>query len=160
MLVHKPSRTIYTLYLFTCVFILFLLPLSAYSKMLTISGDNVNIRKGPGQKYQILYKVGQGYPVIEMDKKGKWYKIKDFEQDAGWVHQSLVNDSPQLIVKVNKESDETINIRQNPSMNGEIIGQAHYGVVFKKIGEKDGWAHVEHSSGLRGWIKRNLLWGY
>jgi SH3-like domain-containing protein len=130
------------------------------AKMLTIAADKVNIRSGPGEKYDILFQVGSGYPVVEVERKGKWYKVKDFEQDTGWVHESLLTNTPQLIVNTNKGSDETINIREKPLIKADIVGKAHYGVVFKKLKEEKGWAQVQHSSGLTGWIKRNLLWGY
>lgn len=145
---------------FHLIMLILLTSAVAEAKMLTITADKVNIRNGPGQKYKIIFQVGAGYPVIELQKKGKWYEIKDFEQDTGWVHESLVNESPQLIVKVNKGTDDTVNIREQPDLNAQVIGKAHYGVVFKKLEEKGGWVLLEHSSGLKGWIKRNLLWGY
>lgn len=146
---------------FVSVFLfLFLASNYAYAEMLSISGDKVNLRSGPGTKYGVKWEYGSGFPVKVMQRKGKWVKVKDFENDTGWVHQSLLTKNPQMIVKANKNQDKKINIRENPGTKNKIVGQAYYGVVFKTIQQKADWVKVKHESGLTGWIKRSLLWGY
>jgi SH3-like domain-containing protein len=140
--------------------LLCILVTSASAEMISIKGDKINLRKGPGTKYSILWEYGNGYPLQIVKKKGNWIKVKDFEKDSGWIHKSLLNYSPHVIVKVNRSTKGKINIRKGPTTAQAIVGKAQYGVVFKTLNRKSGWINVKHESGLNGWIKENLLWGY
>jgi SH3-like domain-containing protein len=131
-----------------------------HAEMLSIKGDSVNLRSGPGTKFSILWEYGEGFPVEIIEKEKDWVKIKDFENDTGWVHESLLVDRPHMIVKANRSKDEKINIRQGPSAEDKIVGKAYYGVVFEKIQQQSGWVEVKHESGFSGWISSGLLWGY
>ena len=148
-------------YLFSVIFLISLfLPGSLLAKMVSINGDNVNLRSGPGQNYSIKWKYGMGFPLKVIQEQGKWLKVEDFENDIGWLHSELTSDIGHMIVKVNKEGEKKINIRSGPGTNYNIVGKAYYGVVFKTIKQENGWALVKHESGLEGWIKRSLLWGF
>ncbi|WP_458775257.1 SH3 domain-containing protein [Desulforhopalus sp. 52FAK] len=141
-----------------CTFLIVATSVSA--EMTSIKGDKINLRKGPGTKYSILWEYGNGYPVTVIKKQGNWVKVRDFEKDTGWIHKSLLHYSPHVVVKVNRNSNGKINIRKGPSTSKAIVGKAQYGVVFKTLERKSGWIYVEHESGLKGWIKESLLWGY
>ena len=149
---------------FSCFVILtiflFVSAISASAEMISIKGDKVNLRKGPGTKYSIVWEYGDGYPLQIVSKKGNWFEVKDFENDSGWIHKSLTQYSPHVIVKVNHNSEEKINIRKEPNASTDVVGKAQYGVVFKTIKRQSGWVNIKHDSGLSGWVKESLLWGY
>jgi SH3-like domain-containing protein len=141
--------------------ILFLvLSSSAFAEMRSISGDKVNLRAGPGGKYGVKWEYGNGFPVKIISKKGKWLKVRDFENDSGWIYFSLLNKEPHIIVTANKGKNKKINIRSGPGLKYDVVGQAYYGVVIAKEKEKKGWVKVKHESGLEGWIKKSLVWGF
>lgn len=148
----------------TLFFIFFTLLLSlvtnASAEMFSVNGENVHLRSGPGEQYKIKWDYGRGFPLKTVSKKGKWVKVSDFEKDTGWIYKPLLSKSPHMIVKVNKNKNKKINIRSGPGTNHNIVGQAYYGVVFQTIEQKRGWVRVQHESGLEGWIKRSLLWGF
>ena len=141
------------------IFLIFSASLSR-AELLSIKGDSVNLRSGPGTNYGVLWEYGEGFPVEVLERKNDWVKIKDFEDDTGWVHKSLLADRPHVIVKANKNKDEKINIRQGPGAEYKIVGKAYYGVVFEAIHQQSEWVNVKHESGLSGWISARLLWGY
>ncbi len=130
------------------------------AEMVSISGDDVNLRSGPGTTYGVKWRYGSGFPLRVLEKKGEWLKVEDFESDTGWLHRSLVTKAGHMIVKANRNSDARINIRSGPGTNFKIVGMAHYGVVFKTLKQQSGWAHLRHESGLEGWVERSLLWGF
>ncbi len=132
----------------------------ALAKMVSVVGDNVNLRSGPGTKYSVKWKYGSGFPLKVLEEKSGWLKVEDFEGDSGWLYQKLTSRNGHMIVKVHKNQNKKINIRSGPSTEDKIVGKAYYGVVFKTIKQQNGWAHVKHDSGLEGWIKRSLLWGF
>jgi SH3-like domain-containing protein len=128
--------------------------------MVSVTGNNVNLRKGPSDQYPVIWELGQGFPLKIIGSQGNWLKVSDFEDDVGWIFKDLVGRKPHLIVKANKKSKARINIRSGPGRKYKIVGKAEYGVVFETLQQKDGWAKVRHERGLTGWIKRSLLWGW
>lgn len=90
-----------------------------------------------------------------LSRKGKWFKVKDFENDRGWVYGPLTSRTPHLIVKKNK-----INIRNGPGKQYRIVGKAEYGTVFRTLKRGKGWVKVKHENGIVGWVYRKLLWGW
>ena len=143
-----------------CFVLVVLFPMSLMARMVSVAGEDVNLRSGPGTKYSVKWKYGSGLPLKVLKQQGAWIKVEDFERDSGWLHKSLVTDAGHMVVKVNKDKNKKINIRSGPGTNYKIVGKAYYGVVFKTIEQKKGWAKVKHESGVTGWIKRTLLWGF
>lgn len=134
--------------------------ISVHSEMLSVKGEKVNLRTGPGKKYPVKWEYGSGFPVEIIESKGDWLKVKDFEDDTGWMHKSLLVNRPRTIVKANRNNDENINIRKGPGSDTKIVGKAYYGVVFRILSHQSGWVEVRHESGLKGWISSHLLWGH
>ena len=139
---------------------IFFRSISVQAEMLTVKGNKVNLRTGPGKNYSVKWEYGSGFPVEVVERKGDWLKVRDFEDDTGWVHKSLLIRRAQTIVKANRNKDENINIRNGPGSGSRIVGKAYYGVVFRILQHQSGWVNVRHESGLTGWISTNLLWGH
>lgn len=136
-------------------------PTSLFAQMVSVKGDDINLRKGPGQEHPILWEYGDGFPLHVLEKKGSWFLVEDFEKDKGWIHSSLVTSNPHVIVKMNKNNDDKINIRKDPTTTSSIVAQAKYGVVLRTIEQKNGWAKVQHENmKVEGWVMKTLLWGF
>ena len=59
---------------------------------LSLKKSEVNLRQGPSFKYPIILTYKKKYlPVIIIDKSGPWRKIKDFENNTGWIHTVLLS---------------------------------------------------------------------
>lgn len=130
------------------------------AKMLSIVGDDVNMRSGPGTNYKVMWELSNGFPLIVLKKKGEWYRVQDFEGTIGWVHQDVTSSTPHMIVKVHKNAKKRINIRSGAGTKYRIIAKAYYGVVLKTMQQQHGWVQVQHEKGVTGWVKRSLLWGF
>ena len=97
----------------------------AFAEMVSIRGENVNMRSGPGTKHEVLWKIGQGFPLQVTQKSGAWYKVRDFEGSVGWVHQDVTTKEAHAVVQANKGSNKNINIRSTPSTkSGSIVATA------------------------------------
>lgn len=127
----------------------------AQAQMVSIAGDPVNMRSGPGTRYPVMWELGRGFPLKVLVRKGKWLQVKDFEGDSGWVYRKLTNKKPNVIV-----TKKIVNIRSGPGRKYKILGQAEYGTVLKLIKKNKGWVNIKHSNKLVGWIKGNLVWGW
>lgn len=128
--------------------------------MVSIAGNNVNMRSGPGTNYKVMWELGNGFPLIVLKKSGAWYRVRDFEGTIGWIHEDVASRTPHVIVKVHKNSKKRINVRSGPGTKYRIVAKAYYGVVFKTLQQKDGWVNVQHADGVSGWVNRSLLWGW
>ncbi|MCJ7600856.1 MAG: SH3 domain-containing protein [Desulfobulbaceae bacterium] len=126
------------------------------AKMVSIAGDMVNMRSGPGNNYEVVWELGQGYPLSVIDQQGDWLKVIDYEGDIGWVQQDQVAEKAYLVVK-----KRIVNIRSGPDENYRVIRQAHKGVVFRTLEKKDDWVKIRHEEeDVTGWVLRSLMWGW
>ena len=123
--------------------------------MVSVNRDVINMRSGPGTNYKILWQLDRGYPLWIIQKKEKWYKVRDFEGDTGWVYAPLTNRDAHVVVKKNR-----INVRSGPGTRYRIVAKAKRGVVFTTVKRAKGWVKVRHQEGVTGWVARHLVWGW
>ncbi|HFQ90758.1 MAG TPA: peptide-binding protein [Desulfobulbus sp.] len=153
----KPTRLLLVL----CILGLLLTTAAvAMAEMVAVANDNVNLRSGPGTRYKVTWKLGSGFPLKVLKRKGEWLRVKDFEGTIGWINAKVVNRVPHMIVRVHRKSKKRINVRSAPGTSSRIVAKAYYGVVFRTLARKNGWVKVRHERGVTGWIKRSLLWGF
>lgn len=133
----------------------FLSPASAAATMVSIDRPKVNMRSGPGTRYQVIWELKRGYPLQVIGKKDTWYKVRDFEGDTGWVYAPLTSRKAHLVVKKKK-----INLRSGPGTSYPIVAQARRGVVFTTVKRVKGWVKIRHENGVTAWAARHLLWGW
>ena len=121
---------------------------------LSLKNNEVNLRQGPSLKYPIKLTYNKKYlPVIILDKSETWRKIKDFENNTGWIHISQLS-----------KKKSAINIKKNsilfkkPTIYSKPIAQLEIGrlVLIKKC--KREWCKIS-SGNYVGWIFKNTLWG-
>ena len=124
------------------------------AEYVSVQGDNVNVRTGAGTNYEVSMELFNGYPLKVLATEGEWLKIVDFENDTGWIHQSLVTEGNTVIVNGNKN----VNMRAEPSTNSTVIATVDRGVVLTTLETQGKWLKLKHSTGLIGWIYKPLLW--
>ena len=121
---------------------------------LSLKNNEVNLRQGPSFKYPIKLTYNKKYlPVIILDKSETWRKIKDFENNSGWIHVSQLS-----------KKNSAINIKNNsilfkkPTIYSKPIAKLEAGrlVLIKKCKIK--WCKII-SGKYSGWIEKNHLWG-
>lgn len=77
----------------------FSMPFSVGSAMaeagdrLSIAGDNVNLRRGPGSEHEIKRQLSRDQGVIERGREDEWHHVEVIGADGllGWVHRSLLS---------------------------------------------------------------------
>ena len=140
-------------YLFLLIFLFLCHAGVATAERLTVIKPVANIRSGPGANYDILWKVEKYYPIFVIEKKDPWFHFKDFEDDKGWVHKSLVKKVEAVITK-----KDLCNIRSGPGTGNKILFTVEKGIPFKVLKRKDQWLHIEHADKDQGWIHDSLVW--
>lgn len=142
------------LFIVATVFI-FCLPVAVCARMVSVASEKANMRTGPGNNYRVKWELGRGYPLKVVAAKGTWLKVRDFENDEGWLYAALTGSQPHFVVR-----KKIVNIRNGPGSKHKVIGKAAYGTVFRTVRSGKKWVQVKHESGLTGWINRKLLWGW
>jgi uncharacterized protein YgiM (DUF1202 family) len=133
--------------------VLFGSPTAFGAERMAVKSNVANIRSGPGTQHERLWQVERYYPLTIIEKKGEWYRIQDFEGDKGWIHNSLLDKTPSVIIRVNR-----CNVRTGPGTQFDIAFTADKGIPFKVLEKKGRWYQVQHADGDRGWILNTLLW--
>jgi SH3-like domain-containing protein len=122
------------------------------AEFVSISKDGINLRSGPDTKYASLYELPAGYPLQVLEKKGDWLKVKDYENDQGWVFSQMVSKDQYVIVVVNEG-----NARSGPGAEFAKVGSVVKEVILRKVTQKGEWIQFEHPQ-LKGWIHKKLVW--
>ena len=121
---------------------------------LSLKKNEVNLRQGPSLEYPIKLIYKKKYlPVIILDKSGPFRKIKDFENNTGWIHVALLS-----------KKKSAINIKNNsilfkkPTIYSKPIARLESGrlLLINKCNFK--WCKIT-SGDFKGWIDKNSLWG-
>lgn len=124
-------------------------------EMVSVARPEINMRAGAGTQHPTLWSLSQGYPLQVTGRSGSWLKVRDFENDTGWVYRPLVNTTPHHIVK-----SRVANIRSTPSTRSRVLGKAERGEVLRTLDRRADWVKVQQEGGLRGWVSKPLLWGW
>ena len=127
---------------------------SEIEKFLSLKNNEVNLRQGPSFDYPIKLTYKKKYlPVTVLDKSETWRKIKDFENNSGWIHISqLSKKKSALNIKNNSIIYKKSTIYSKPIAKLEIVRL----MLIKKFKTK--WCKVT-SGGYEGWIFKSSLWG-
>ena len=85
-------------------FMFFLLNLKVFANeeinFLSLKNDKVNVRLGPSKEYPIKFIYKKKYLPLEiLDNSETWRKVKDFENNSGWIHISQLSKKKSAINK-------------------------------------------------------------
>tara|TARA_Y100001970_G_C14141495_1_gene807347 strand:- start:85 stop:531 length:447 start_codon:yes stop_codon:yes gene_type:complete len=121
---------------------------------LTLRYDKVNLRQGPSREYpvKIFYKK-KFLPVLVQDKSDNFRKIRDHENNTGWIHISQLSKKKSAIV-----IDDNLIMFKKPTIYSKPLVILRKGRLSKIIRCKDDWCKVK-TSGYKGWLKKESLWG-
>ena len=90
------SRVIFSLILFISLNIN---DASTEEYFLTLRNDKVNLRQGPSFEYPIKIVYKKKYlPVLVQDKSDNFRKIRDHENNTGWIHISQLSKKKLLLL--------------------------------------------------------------
>ena len=123
-------------------------------KFQSLKKNEVNLRQGPSFEYPVILTYKKKYlPVIVLDKFDTWKKIKDFENNSGWIHSSQLSRKKSAINIKNYSI-----LFDKPTIFSNPIAKLETGklVLIKKC--KLEWCRVS-AENFNGWILKNYLWG-
>ena len=128
--------------------------LLADTNFLTLRNDKVNLRQGPSFEYPIkLFYKKKFLPVEVYDKSDNFRKIRDHENNTGWIHISQLSKKKAAIVINNDQI-----IFNKPSVFSEPLALLKKGRLCKIQKCNDDWCKIKVEK-FKGWVKKESLWG-
>ena len=126
----------------------------ALPRYATLRANEVNLRTGPGEQFQIQWVyVRKGFPIQVIAKSDVWRKVRDWQGTEGWVHQRMIADSRAVIVRGDVRA-----LHSDPDPAATVVARVEPGVIAKLLECHGAWCLVE-AQDLRGWLGRNEIWG-
>ena len=121
---------------------------------LTLRNEKVNLRQGPSFEYpiKIFYKK-KFLPVLIQDKSDNFRKIRDHENNTGWIHVSQLS-SKRAAINI----DDNILLFKNSTIYSTPVVILEKGRLCLIVKCKKEWCKIKVDK-FTGWIKKESLWG-
>ena len=120
----------------------------------TLRNDKVNLRQGPSFDYpiKIFYKK-KFLPVLIQDRSENFRKIRDHENNTGWIHISQLSKKKAAIV-----IDESLILFSASTLYSNPIAILKKGRLVKINKCRNDWCKIK-TDNFKGWVKKESLWG-
>ena len=121
---------------------------------LTLRNEKVNLRQGPSFDYpvKIFYKK-KFLPVLVQDRSENFRKVRDHENNTGWIHISQLSKKKAAIV-----INDKLILFNSPTIYSNPIAILKKGRLVKIKKCKNDWCKVM-TGDFNGWVKKESLWG-
>ena len=121
---------------------------------LTLRNEKVNLRQGPSFDYpvKIFYKK-KFLPVLIQDRSENFRKVRDHENNTGWIHISQLSKKKAAIV-----INDKLILFNSPTIYSNPIAILKKGRLVKIKKCKNDWCKVM-TGDFNGWVKKESLWG-
>jgi SH3-like domain-containing protein len=128
--------------------------LSAEEYFSTLKYNNVNLRQGPSKNYPVKIFYKKKYlPVLIQDASDNFRKIKDHENNTGWIHVSQLSKKKAALTL----NDKVI-IFKNSTIFSKPLAVLEKGRLCLISKCKDNWCKIKVDK-YSGWVKKKSLWG-
>ena len=128
--------------------------LTAEEYFLTLRYDNVNLRQGPSKDYPVKIFYKKKYlPVLIQDASDNFRKIKDHENNTGWIHVSQLSKKKAALTL----NDKVI-IFKNSTIFSKPLAVLEKGRLCLISKCKDNWCKIKVDK-YSGWVEKKNLWG-
>ena len=128
--------------------------LSAQEYFSTLRYNNVNLRQGPSKDYPIKIFYKKKYlPVLVQDTSGNFRKIKDHENNTGWIHVSQLSKKKAALTL-----NDQVMIFKNPTVFSKPLAVLEKGRLCLISKCKNKWCKIKVEK-YSGWVKKKKLWG-
>lgn len=126
---------------------------------LCVVSAKASLRAGPGNQHPVTWIVGKNMPLIELEKQGNWYKVKDMDGVTHWAHQSTVSKKTRCVVVKSAKAS----VRVGPGLNfplAKVPVVDRYTPLQRLEDDEDNedWYQVRDAWGQKYWIHNSTVW--
>ena len=120
----------------------------------TLRNDKVNLRQGPSFDYPVkIFYEKKFLPVLIQEHSDNFRKIRDHENNTGWVHISQLSKKKAAIV-----IDDNSILFNDSTIYSNPVAVLKKGRLVKINKCKDNWCKIKTDE-FKGWVKKENLWG-
>ena len=121
---------------------------------LTLRNNATNLRQGPTFDYPIKIFYKKKYlPVLVQDTSDNFRKIRDHEDNTGWIHISQLSKKKAALTL-----DEQVIMFRNSTIYSTPLVLLEKGRLCLISKCKDKWCKIKTGK-YTGWVKKESLWG-
>lgn len=135
---------------------LFFFALNAWAGDPVCAKSYITLRKGPGAKNAVSWKVAKYMPFMRTERKSGWSKVQDLEGEEHWAKSSDLSTAIRcVVVKTNVAT-----LRKEPSASSppiELKTVDRY-TPFKRLEVDREWVQVEDETGRQAWVHESNVW--
>ncbi|MDR2504702.1 MAG: SH3 domain-containing protein [Oscillospiraceae bacterium] len=137
-------------------------PVAKYAYVSAAHGANVNLRTGPGLKFDIIASYPNGTRVDIILKDGAWYKVSVDGKygNVGYMAASLLkfpSETCSVRTLVNPNHNMIVNVRAGAGYNFAILRTLPVGTKVVGLDSKNGWAKVRLEDGTIGFVNEYFI---
>ncbi|WP_371396936.1 SH3 domain-containing protein [Fretibacter rubidus] len=123
-------------------------------RYVSLKFSKTNGRSGPSMEHSVLWQYRKrGLPVIVVAETEQWRKIRDINGEEAWVYLSGLSGQRNVITTAQ------IDILKRPKVDAPLIAIAQKDAVLQLDFCEDSWCRVIADGKIKGWAKRDTLWG-
>lgn len=120
----------------------------------TLKYNKVNLRQGPSKDYPVKIFYKKKYlPVLVFDSSDNYRKIRDHENNTGWIHVSQLSRKKAALV-----NNDQIIMFKNSTIFSKPIAILEKGRLCVILKCNDAWCKIKTDK-YSGWVKKESLWG-
>ena len=125
-------------------------------RYISLKSNEANIRVGPSKNYPILLKyIKKNLPLKVIDEHEDWRRVKDFNNNIGWIHKSLISGNRTGIIFFNNDKEVKI---INNTLDETSIGLIGNGNIVLLSKCKLNSCYISIDS-YKGWVNKKNIWG-
>ena len=128
--------------------------LNAEEYFLTLRYDNVNLRQGPSKDYPVKIFYKKKYlPVLIQDTSDNFRKIKDHENNTGWIHVSQLSKKKAALT-----IEDKVIMFKSSTIFSKPLAVLEKGRLCLVLKCKNDWCKIKVDK-YSGWVKKTELAG-
>ena len=121
---------------------------------LTLKYNKVNLRQGPSKDYPVKIFYKKKYlPVLVFDSSDNFRKIKDHENNTGWIHVSQLSKKKAVLI-----NNDQVVMFKNSTIFSKPLVVLEKGRLCLVLKCNDEWCKIKTDK-YTGWVKIKSLWG-
>lgn len=123
-------------------------------RFVSLKAGEVNLRSGPGLRYQIKWVIKRGgLPMEVIAEFEQWRKVRDIAGDEGWLHSSMLS-SKRTVLLIGEEQV----LRRSEEPDATLVARMEKG-AYAELLECNKERCRLRSKDIKGWVDRSALWG-
>lgn len=141
----------------TLLTLLLLSPLGAFAQSLFVAQTEdgyLNLRSGPGTRFEILRRLSPGDRVAVEEEIGSWARVRLPSGERGWASLNYLERGPRAlpsVLYVARTNDGYLNMRAGPGTDHPVLRRMYTGDRLEELERQGRWLRIRHVSGAIGW---------